>query len=116
MPLLMISGFPSSGKTHRTNQLRDYFEKRIQEQHLSHIQVQVIGDESLHIARDVYCSGAEEKNARAAILAAVERSLSKNIIVLVDHHNSIKGFRYQLYCLARAASTPSCVVHIIPSF
>jgi protein KTI12 len=40
----------------------------------------------------------------------VERTLSKDDIVIADALNYIKGFRYQLYCIARAIGTPHCVV------
>jgi protein KTI12 len=53
----------------------------------------------------------EEKKARGAHLSAVERLLSKDDIVIADGLNYIKGFRYQLYCVARALSTPHCVIH-----
>lgn len=43
-------------------------------------------------------------------MSAVERFLTKDDIVIVDAMNYIKGFRYQLYCLARAIGTPHCVV------
>ena len=52
----------------------------------------------------------EEKKARGALLSAVERLLSKDDIVIADGMNYIKGFRYQLYCVARAIGTPHCVV------
>lgn len=52
----------------------------------------------------------EEKKARGALLSAVERTLSKDDIVIADALNYIKGFRYQLYCIARAIGTPHCVV------
>lgn len=44
------------------------------------------------------------------MLSAVERVLSKDDIVIADGLNYIKGFRYQLYCIARAIGTPHCVV------
>lgn len=44
------------------------------------------------------------------MLSAVERLLSREDIVIADGMNYIKGFRYQLYCVARAISTPHCVV------
>eukprot|EP01112_Ceratiomyxa_fruticulosa_P020698 TRINITY_DN7132_c0_g2_i1.p1 TRINITY_DN7132_c0_g2~~TRINITY_DN7132_c0_g2_i1.p1 ORF type:complete len:218 (+),score=47.07 TRINITY_DN7132_c0_g2_i1:263-916(+) len=43
---------------------------------------------------------------RGAIKAAVERSLSNDITVICDSLNYIKGFRYELFCLARACGTP----------
>lgn len=53
----------------------------------------------------------EEKKARGSILSAVERMLSRDDIVIADGLNYIKGFRYQLYCIARAIGTPHCVVY-----
>jgi protein KTI12 len=53
----------------------------------------------------------EEKKFRGAFMAAIERALKKDTIVLCDSLNYIKGFRYQLYCIARALNTPLCVVH-----
>lgn len=50
------------------------------------------------------------------MLSAVERTLSKDDIVIADGMNYIKGFRYQLYCVARAISTPHCVVCVIISY
>jgi protein KTI12 len=44
------------------------------------------------------------------MLSAVERLLTKDDIVIADGLNYIKGFRYQLYCIARAIGTPHCVV------
>ncbi|KAL5062054.1 hypothetical protein RYX36_023791, partial [Vicia faba] len=41
----------------------------------------------------------------------VDRSLSKDTIIIVDSLNSIKGYRYELWCLARAAGIRYCVVY-----
>lgn len=57
----------------------------------------------------------EEKKARAALLGAVERALTRDTVVIVDSLNYIKGYRYQLYCLARALSTPHLVVYCLAS-
>lgn len=53
----------------------------------------------------------EEKKIRAVLLAASERHISKDTILILDSLNYIKGFRYQLYCQARAASTTHLVIH-----
>jgi protein KTI12 len=57
-------------------------------------------------------NNASEKDARATIYAAVKRVLSNKDIVILDGANYIKGWRYQLYCEAKAVRTPHCVVHI----
>lgn len=38
--------------------------------------------------------------------------MSREDIVIADGMNYIKGYRYQLYCEAKALMTPSCVVQI----
>jgi protein KTI12 len=53
----------------------------------------------------------EEKKVRAALLAASERFVSKDTILILDSLNYIKGFRYQLYCQARAVATSHLVIH-----
>lgn len=57
-------------------------------------------------------ANALEKDARASIYGAVKRVLSDRDIVILDGLNYIKGWRYQLHCEAKAASTPSVVVQI----
>ncbi|KAF6159663.1 hypothetical protein GIB67_029921 [Kingdonia uniflora] len=51
-----------------------------------------------------------EKNLRGVLRSEVDRSLSKENIVIVDSLNSIKGYRYELWCLARAVGIRYCVV------
>ena len=51
-----------------------------------------------------------EKNTRAAIKAECERFLTKDVLVIVDSMNYIKGYRYELFCIARTVRTPHCVV------
>ena len=64
------------------------------------------------LSRDVYHTARPEKDARAAEYSVVKRLLGKDTIVVADGLNYIKGFRYQLYCEAKAVQTPSCVIHI----
>ncbi|KAI3661600.1 hypothetical protein MP638_007088 [Amoeboaphelidium occidentale] len=53
-----------------------------------------------------------EKKQRADLMSKVERELARDKMLIVDSYNYIKGFRYQLYCLGRAAKIPSCVVYV----
>ncbi|EPS43767.1 hypothetical protein H072_2243 [Dactylellina haptotyla CBS 200.50] len=117
MPLIMISGFPASGKTTRANQIRDFFNAKITEQSASDsrvakFKVHVVSDDSLGVSREVYREARPEKDARATFYATVKRLLSSNDIVIADGMNYIKGYRYQLHCEAKALLTPSCVVHV----
>src|SRR4051812_20112332 len=55
----MISGYPSSGKTTRANQIRDFFMSKIQElsskdPKVAKLKVHVISDQSLGISKEVY--------------------------------------------------------------
>lgn len=82
----------------------------------------LISDHTLLIPRKVYnleskdtherSNNSSEKDARATTYAAVKRVLSAKDIVILDGANYIKGWRYQLYCEAKAVRTPCCVVHI----
>ncbi|ODQ63942.1 chromatin associated protein KTI12 [Nadsonia fulvescens var. elongata DSM 6958] len=112
MPLIMMSGFPSSGKTRRAEQLRDELLKKAQETGSTHITVELINDESLKIPKETYRESRTEKATRGTQMSAVKRTLSKNNIVILDNMTYIKGFRYQLFCEAKALSTNSCVIHI----
>ncbi|CAE7033241.1 hypothetical protein P3342_007032 [Pyrenophora teres f. teres] len=116
MPLVLISGFPSAGKTTRAIQLKDYFESKIAsapaDAHVSRLKVHLVNDQTLGVSRTVYHTAKAEKDARAEEYSAVKRILSRDDIVIADGLNYIKGFRYQLYCEAKALQTPSCVLHV----
>ncbi|KAJ4162602.1 kti12, chromatin associated [Fusarium falciforme] len=121
MPLVIVSGLPTSGKSTRSKQLYDYLEKRIVD---SKYRLHLISDETLSISRTVYdlspeklpahtrSANASEKDARAALYGAVKRVLSDKDIVILDGLNYIKGWRYQLHCEAKAVRTPSCILRI----
>ncbi|KAH7380360.1 chromatin associated protein KTI12 [Phaeosphaeria sp. MPI-PUGE-AT-0046c] len=116
MPLVLISGYPSAGKTTRALQLKEHFETTIAnasaDARTSRLKVHLINDQSLGVSRSVYHTAKAEKDARAEEYSAVKRVLSRDDIVIADGLNYIKGFRYQLYCEAKALQTPSCVVKL----
>ena len=107
-------GYPSAGKTTRALQLQQYCEARIADAaadaRASRLRVHLINDQTLGVSRAVYHTARAEKDARAEEYSAVKRVLSRDDLVIADGLNYIKGFRYQLYCEAKAVSTPSCVV------
>ncbi|KAF2405042.1 chromatin associated protein KTI12 [Trichodelitschia bisporula] len=111
MPLLMITGYPSSGKTHRSTQLHTYFTSRISSSSLP-LRAIHISDDTLNVPRSAYAEARTEKTARAELMSAVKRELTRDAIVIVDAPNYIKGFRYQMFCEAKAVQTPSCVVEV----
>lgn len=49
---------------------------------------------------------------RGHIRATVDRLLTKRNVVILDSLNNIKGYRYELYCIARAAAVRYCMVHV----
>ncbi|KAF1927714.1 chromatin associated protein KTI12 [Didymella exigua CBS 183.55] len=116
MPLVLVSGYPSAGKTTRALQLKAHCEAKIAatsaDARASRLKVHLVNDQTLGVSRAVYHTARAEKDARAEEYSAVKRVLSRDDIVIADGLNYIKGFRYQLYCEAKAVSTPSCVVHI----
>ncbi|OAQ99914.1 hypothetical protein LLEC1_04723 [Akanthomyces lecanii] len=119
MPLIVVTGFPTSGKSTRAKQLYDYLSGRVAD---SKHRLHLISDDSLSISRTVYdlaavpahtrSANASEKDARASLYGAVKRVLSDKDIVILDGLNYIKGWRYQLHCEAKAMRTPSCILQI----
>lgn len=129
--MIIVTGTPCSGKTFRAHQILQEFESRIAESPVE-LKRSVIHLTSQHATLDpslqngesyqppdqdtnprdtIYNSAREEKNARAEEFSAIKRALSKNVIVIADAPNYIKGFRYQLFCEAKAAGTRSVVLH-----
>lgn len=115
MQLILVSGYPSSGKTYRSQQLVEFFNRKISESaepKVKRLKVHHIDDQGLGLSRDVYAAAKPEKDARATFSSAVKRELNRDAIVVADGMNYIKGFRYQLYCEAKAVETPNCVIHV----
>eukprot|EP00823_Brevimastigomonas_motovehiculus_P005268 TRINITY_DN3826_c0_g1_i1.p1 TRINITY_DN3826_c0_g1~~TRINITY_DN3826_c0_g1_i1.p1 ORF type:complete len:278 (+),score=41.12 TRINITY_DN3826_c0_g1_i1:116-949(+) len=104
MPLVVLCGLPCSGKTTRAKELGQYLtdEKCV---------VQYVDFESIGISRnDLYKDSASEKKGNSAVKAAASRYLSEKRVVIVDYNNFIKGFRYELWCAAREATSTCCVI------
>ncbi|XP_034032406.1 protein KTI12 homolog [Thalassophryne amazonica] len=110
MPLIVMCGFPCSGKTRRAEELKLHFEQKTDRK------VHVVGDGAMGIEKNaVYADSQKEKNVRAALRAEVERKVNKDDIVILDSLNYIKGYRYELYCLIKHAQTPHCLVYCLTS-
>jgi protein KTI12 len=63
----------------------------------------------LHGIFPVAADAASEKVARGALMSAIDRALTRKRTVIFDSHNNIKGYRYQLYCIARAVGSRHAV-------
>ncbi len=99
MPLVVLCGFPHSGKGEVAATLAGVFQDR-------GLAVAVVRDKG---AAD-YASPDVEKVARGELFSAAERALTRDCVVVVDACNYLKSLRYQLFCSAKAIATSSCVV------
>merc|ERR1712150_231588 len=104
--LVVISGKPSCGKTKVANLLKDYICS-----HYPDKEVIIVSDVGIS-RNDVYCDSRKEITSRGAFKSAVDRTLSKRPIVIADSLNYIKGFRYELHCIAKYARVTYCVIHV----
>lgn len=108
MALVVICGQPSSGKSKAAHCLAEALKESESE---SKQAVKIIDETSFHLDRNQsYANMPSEKNLRGVLRSEVDRSLTRDSIVIVDSLNSIKGYRYELWCLARAAGIRYCVV------
>ena len=73
--------------------------------------MQIINEELLGLNKAEYCASPfKEKILRASLKSSVEKYIDRQRVVILDSMNYIKGFRYELYCLARNAQTTLCCV------
>ncbi|CAI9785283.1 unnamed protein product [Fraxinus pennsylvanica] len=107
MALVVICGQPCSGKSKSAACLAEALQETDPKP-----SVRIINESSFHLDRNQsYADMIAEKNLRGVLRSEVDRSLSRDDIIIVDSLNSIKGYRYELWCLARAAGIRYCVVH-----
>lgn len=107
MALVVICGQPCSGKSIAALCLAEAL-KALENPPT----VRIIDETSFHLDRNQsYADMTAEKNLRGVLRSEVDRSLSKDNIIIVDSLNSIKGYRYELWCLARAAGIRHCVLY-----
>lgn len=107
MPLVVMTGLPSSGKSRVAGHLATWFEGQGR-------QVEVVGEEHLlgEFTKDqVFSDSQKEKAVRGRLKSEVIRLLSREGVIICDGLNYIKGFRYELYCASKAAKSSQCTVH-----
>jgi tRNA uridine 5-carbamoylmethylation protein Kti12 len=106
MPLIIVAGYPCVGKTVFSHKLMSFLQKR-------DFEVVMFNEETLCIDKMVgYQDSTHEKETRSALKSAVERALTSQACIIVDSLNYIKGYRYELYCVARAHKTPHCIAWV----
>ncbi|XP_021910437.1 protein KTI12 homolog [Carica papaya] len=107
MALVVICGQPCSGKSTAGRCLAEALNESGLRQ-----AARIIDEASFHLDRNQnYANMTAEKNLRGVLRSEVDRSVSKDNILIVDSLNSIKGYRYELWCLARAAGIRYCVLY-----
>jgi len=111
MPLVIICGYPKSGKTTFAKSLYSYFETKLIDD--KDKKVILINEESLSINKsDGYKDSNNEKKTRGSLKSACNTALNNDCYVILDSLNYIKGYRYELYCIARSIRSPHCVCWI----
>ncbi|KAG8236235.1 hypothetical protein J437_LFUL010988 [Ladona fulva] len=111
MPLIVITGFPCSGKTRRANELKKAFESMSKTVHVVSER-----DALEEINKNLYYQDpAKEKEIRGILKSSAQRLLTEENVVIIDAGNYIKGFRYELYCMSKECKTTQCTVHSLLS-
>lgn len=103
MPLIVVCGRPCVGKSTFSLKLAEY----LAEKNLKNVHV-VTADQTRDATsnkKTMFSSAANEKMSRGQLKSTVDRLLTKESTVICDGANYIKGFRYELYCAARAVGT-----------
>ena len=107
--LIVMCGKPSSGKTKTVRELAERLELEVETE-------VVVADEAGVNARtrdEAYENATTEKMIRGALRSEVDRVLhTSGPCVILDSMNAIKGFRYELWCAARAVAARYCVVYV----
>ncbi|KAG2438045.1 hypothetical protein HXX76_005658 [Chlamydomonas incerta] len=106
MPLVVVCGQPCSGKSTVAAKLVTLFQE-------AGLTVELVDEPSLHLERNAAYTGTfNEKNTRAKLKSQTERVVGRKGVTILDSINNIKGYRYELWCVARAAGTRYCMVHV----
>lgn len=96
MPLIVITGYPSSGKSHRTNELKEFFIERNK--------IVTIISENVAIPKagfrknEYFEDSQKEKIVRADLKSEAVRLLNKDDVVILDAGNYIKGICMRFLC------------------
>ena len=98
-------GIPCSGKSTRAKLIEQYLKNEKGQE------VQIINEEALGLSKAAYLRDpTQEKILRASLKSNVEKYVDQSRVVILDSMNYIKGYRYELYCLARSSMTTLCLV------
>jgi protein KTI12 len=109
MPLVIISGIPSSGKSTTAKSIQEFLQAKGKS-------VQIISEDEVIKAQNadknvVLNDSLKEKPLRSDLKGQTLRHLSKETVVILDGLNYIKGYRYELYCASKTVKTTQITVH-----
>uniref|UniRef100_A0A336MYV6 Protein KTI12 homolog n=1 Tax=Culicoides sonorensis TaxID=179676 RepID=A0A336MYV6_CULSO len=108
MPLIIISGLPSSGKSTRAKELKQYFEGSGKKVHV--VSENFIVPKGGHQKNDYFADSQKEKMGRADLKSEALRLLTPSDVVILDAGNYIKGYRYELYCASKETRNNKCTL------
>lgn len=109
MPLIIVTGFPASGKTHVSNELKRFFEEKNKTVKVIS-ENDILKDKNL-CKNELYKDSRQEKEIRSIIKSSFLREVSPDELIIIDGLNYIKGYRYELYCATKSAKTTQCTLH-----
>ena len=114
MPCLILCGHPCSGKTQLAELIR---ERALSTGALRDVIIINEGtacpDQTIAAC---YATSQAEKSTRGALKSAFDRCVgedSTSAMVILDSSNYIKGFRYELHCISKAAGQKHGVVWVL---
>ncbi|CAG4957985.1 unnamed protein product [Parnassius apollo] len=115
MPLIIICGTPTSGKTTRAKELKEFFENKHGKI------VEIISEEEAitklgYEKNATYLDSQKEKRVRGYLKSEVIRLIGKDNVVILDGSNYIKGYRYELYCASKACKSTQCTIYTIRNY
>ena len=106
MPLIIVTGLPCTGKSRFSQDLKVFLESK-------ECSVVMVNEESEKVDKSSgYANATEEKVTRGVLKGAIDHALSDKTYVIADSLNYIKGFRYELYCMARTCKTQHCCIYV----
>nr|CDJ82454.1 Chromatin associated protein KTI12 domain containing protein [Haemonchus contortus] len=105
MPFLLVTGHPASGKSTLVNRIQEYFVSKGK-------QIVIVRDDDyLDFHRSDYGNSTKEKDQRSYLRSCVQKSLTQDTVVVCDGLNYIKGYRYELFLIAKLCKTTFAVLH-----
>nr|CAG4643373.1 EOG090X0A11 [Ilyocryptus agilis] len=106
MPLIIITGFPASGKSTRAKQLYSYIKD------FTDKKATLLSENDMERDKNtVYSDPSKEKELRSTMKSEMQRSINPDSVLILDGGNYIKGYRYELYCVAKSNKSTQCTIH-----